>query len=243
MLSLQEKFCKKRNSLVPGIKEKICHNTMKLWKVFSLGFSFWRWWWENWQYNLQLKSENDSPSKTNINFHYTIINQLVTWPSNCCPFMCPCLSSVSNSAINSSNMSNQTGLYRCIGDKVHSALLHTYTCRVQNALWSLMGWVLTNKSVWAITVDLCTEMFTYTHFLFLWAPVPYYSCWLITKPRLRNGSCPSNQCLPHLGDLIGSLDQQNGYFTPCVHDSHTQVWSGKVTEWYRVQFMRVTVGR
>lgn len=103
------------------------------------------------------------------------------------------------------HMSNQAGLNRCIGDKVHSALLRTYTCQVQKVLWSLMGWGLTNKSAWATTVDFCTEMFTYTHFLFPWAPVPYYSCWLITKPRLGNGSCPSSQCLPHLGDLTDRL--------------------------------------
>lgn len=125
-----------------------------------------------------------------------------------------------NSIINLSNKSKQTGLNRC----THSALLlHTYTCQVQKVLCALIGWGLTSKSAWAIAVELCTEMFTYTHFLFSWVLVSYHSCWLITKPRLGKGSWPSSQCLLHLGYLIGSRDRLNGYLATCVHDSHTQV--------------------
>lgn len=133
--------------------------------------------------------------------------------------LCPCISAVSNNTINSPNMSNQTGLNR---DKAKIKLIqhyfHTYSCQVLNVLWTLIGCCLTSKSVWAIAVDLCTEMFTSTHFLFPWALLPCHSSWLIVKPRLGKGSCPSSQCLLHLGYLICNSDWLNGYLPTCGYE-------------------------
>lgn len=123
----------------------------------------------------------------------------------------------------------QTGLNRFTTDKAHSALLLTYTCQDPNIYdhdHLFMGWGLTSNLVWAVTVDLCTEMFTSTHFLFLWTvSVLYHTCWLITKLRLGEGSWPSRQRLADQnwpGRLIWWV-----FGNICVCDSHTQVLSGK----------------
>lgn len=167
-------------------------------------------------------------TRENIKICNTIINQLVTWPSKLLYICVPLL-------------------FRCVKCQIKQAWtdaleikLSQHSC-THTPVKSTNGLRIDMQVVWATTVDLCTEMFTYTHFLFSWAAVPYLSCWLITNPRLGKGSCPSSQCLPHPGDLIASIAQLNEYLAACVHDSHTQVLSGKVTKCNKWE--RVSVGR
>lgn len=132
------------------------------------------------------------------------------------------------STINSSNKSKQTGLNRC----THSALLHTYTCQVQKVLCALIGWGLTSKSAWAIAVELCTEMFTYTHFLFLWVLVSYHSCWLIKNPDWEKGHAPpASAFFTWVTWLAAGIDLMGIW--QHVYMIHTHRW-GVVWEGYKI---------
>lgn len=102
----------------------------------------------------------------------------------------------------------------------------------------LTGWRVTSESACSRVQIYLQKCYTHAHFL---SQVPYCRCWFITKPRLGKGSRPCSQCLFYLGELIDSRDQLNRYLAACVHDSHKQVLSGKVTKCNLSE--RVIVGR
>lgn len=148
------------------------------------------------------------------------------------------------SIINLSNKSKQTGLNRC----THSALLlHTYTCQVQKVLCALIGWGLTSKSAWAIAVELCTEMFTYTHFLFSWV-----LCLIIAADSLQNPDWekghgpPASAFFTWVTWLAAEIDLMGIW--QHVYMIHTHRW-GVVWEGYKIiqsavyERERVSVGR
>lgn len=136
-------------------------------------------------------------------------------------------------------LKHKQGLLSFVSNQTGNTTEHNVpSFRCKRGFLLLTGWRVTSESAYSRVQIYLQKCYTHADFL---SQVPYCRCWLITKPRLGKGSRPRSQCLFYLGELIDSRDQLNRYLAACVHDSHKQVLSGKVTKCNLSE--RVIVGR